>query len=76
MASTSFSWLAFGVQFLLFALGLYVYLFSRGVFRFGTEANRARAEAFRLENQVWMRYLGLALAAVMLLNLVFQFMGR
>ncbi|MBC6996070.1 hypothetical protein QWY85_10760 [Neolewinella lacunae] len=56
------------VELLLFALGLYLYLFARGVIAFGSADARARAEAFRKDNATWMRLLGLALAAIMGLN--------
>lgn len=48
-----------------FALGVYLYLFSRGVIRFGKDETRARAEEFRADNATWMRYLGLLVAAIM-----------
>lgn len=57
-------------EFLLFALGVYVYLFARGFVSFGSAEARARAEEFRKDNATWMRLLGLALAAIMGLNLV------
>lgn len=65
-----FSWAGFIINLLLFALGVYVYLFSRGFIRFGSEEVRARSEQFRKENAGWMRILGLALAAIMLVSLV------
>lgn len=60
------------VEFLLFLLGLYIYLFARGLVSFGSEAARARADAFRQDNATWMRLMGLGLAAVMGLNLFFH----
>lgn len=63
-------------QLLFLALGVYVYLFSRGMVRFGDEKARERAETFRKENATWMRYLGLALAAIMLANIYFSLTGR
>lgn len=60
------------VEILLFALGLYLYLFARGILNFGSKASRARAEAFRKDNATWMRLLGLALAAIMGLNVFFH----
>lgn len=64
------------IQVAFFAIGVYLYLFARGFIRFGTEDVRARSEAFRRENATWMRLLGLALAALMLANIVLQLMGR
>ncbi len=57
------------INFAFFAIGLYLYLFARGLISFGKEEARARAEAFRKDNATWMRFLGLALAAIMGLNL-------
>lgn len=57
---------------LFFAIGLYLYLFARGLVRFGDEATRARAEAFRKDNATWMRLLGLAVAAIMAANAFFE----
>ncbi|MEL6392079.1 MAG: hypothetical protein AAFO91_17815 [Bacteroidota bacterium] len=66
----AFSWVGFVINLLLFALGVYVYLFSRGFIRFGSPEVRERSEQFRKENAGWMRILGLALAAIMLVSLV------
>ncbi len=60
------------VEILLFGLGLYLYLFARGLISFGTPEARQRAEAFRKDNATWMRLLGLALAAIMGLNVFFH----
>ncbi len=60
------------IHLVFFAIGVYLYLFSRGLVRAGNMETRERAETFRKENATWMRYLGLALAAVMLLNLVYD----
>lgn len=51
-----------------FAIGLYLYLFARGIIRFGKPEVRARAETFRKDNATWLRLLGLALAAIMGMN--------
>lgn len=60
------------IQIVFLAIGLYLYLFARGLVSFGKPEARARAEEFRKDNATWMRLLGLALAAVMALNVVFQ----
>lgn len=57
------------INFAFFAIGLYLYLFARGLIKFGKPEARARAEDFRKENATWMRLLGLALAAIMGVNL-------
>ena len=62
------------VELLLLALGIYLYLFSLGKIRFGDEQNRERSETFRKQNAGWMRLAGLALAAVMLVNVVVHIM--
>lgn len=64
------------VQAIFFALGVYVYLFARGFVKFGDEEVIKRSEEFRAENATWMRLAGLALAAVMGVNIVLQVMGR
>ncbi|MEM9836048.1 MAG: hypothetical protein AAF828_06075 [Bacteroidota bacterium] len=74
--SSSINIISLVVQFVFLALGIYVYLFSRGFIKFGDAAVRKRSETFRKENATWMRYTGLALAAVMLANIVLQLMGR
>ncbi len=56
-------------QFLLFLVGFYVYLFSRGAFRSKDPRLQARAEQFRRNNGRWLRIMGLALMAIMLANL-------
>ncbi|MCP9237787.1 hypothetical protein [Lewinella sp. JB7] len=58
------------IELFFLALGVYLYLFARGAVRVGTAESRARAEEFRRDNATWMRFLGLALAAVMLFNVV------
>lgn len=62
------------IQLVFLAIGLYLYLFSRGLIRFGSEELRERSEYFRRDNAGWMRVLGLALAAVMLANIVIGLM--
>jgi hypothetical protein len=66
------STIGFIVEILLFALGLYLYLFARGMISFGKAESKARAEAFRKDNSTWMRLMGLALAAVMAMNVFFH----
>ncbi|NJB85582.1 hypothetical protein GGR26_001327 [Lewinella marina] len=58
------------IELILLAVGVYLYLFARGMLRFGSAEARARAEVFRADNATWMRLLGLALAALMLVNVV------
>ena len=56
-------------EFLLFALGVYVYLFSRGFVNSGNPAFQERAAQFRKSNGWWMRIAGLALMALMGANI-------
>ncbi len=58
------------VEILLLALGVYLYLFARGIVQVKDPNRRERAESFRQQNAMWMRLLGLALAAIMLMNVV------
>jgi hypothetical protein len=61
------------VELLLFGIGLYLYLFSRG--RVKVDAKyKDRAEAFRKSNQGWMRILSLGLMAIMLVNIILHIM--
>ncbi|MCB0706229.1 MAG: hypothetical protein KDC34_13000 [Saprospiraceae bacterium] len=59
--------LIFEIVFL--AIGVYVYLFARGVISFKDPAARARSEEFRKENGRILRILALALIAVMGMNI-------
>lgn len=67
-------YLGFLVELLLFALGVYLYLFATGRVRVRNPTAQARAEEFRRGNAGWMRLLGLALAAIMLVNLIVHIM--
>lgn len=58
------------VEILLLALGVYLYLFARGIIKVKDPERRERAESFRQHNATWMRLLGLALAAIMLMNVI------
>lgn len=59
-------------EVLLLILGIYLYLFARGIVSFGGESTRKITETFRKDNATWMRLLGLALAAIMGLNVFFH----
>jgi hypothetical protein len=60
--------LVFEIVFL--GLGVYLYLFARGFFTPSRPEAAEKVNRFRKANQGWMRIVGLALAAVFLLNLV------
>ncbi len=61
-------------EVLLLAVGVYVYLFSRGFVRSGDPVIQQRAEAFRRANGWWLRIAGLALMAFMGANVVLHVM--
>jgi len=61
-------------EVLLFALGTYVYLFSRGFVKSGDPVKQQKAEAFRRSNGWWLRIAGLALMAIMGANIVLHIM--
>lgn len=58
------------VELLLLVLGIYLYAFARGMITIKDPERAERTERFRQENATWMRFLGLALAAIMLVNVV------
>lgn len=58
------------IECLLFALGLYLYLYARGAVRSKNPETQKKMDDFRAANATWMRYLGLALMAIMLINIV------
>ncbi|MBK6904647.1 MAG: hypothetical protein IPH04_18055 [Saprospirales bacterium] len=55
-------------ELLFFSLGVYLYLFARGMVRSGNPERQKRAESFRASNSWWLRLLGLAIAAIMGVN--------
>jgi len=61
-------------EILLTAVGVYVYLFSRGFVRSGNPEAQQKADAFRQSNGWWLRIAGLALMAFMGANLVLHIM--
>lgn len=56
-------------EIILFLLGVYLYLYARGFIKFGDEARRKKIEEFRQSNGLWMRLAGLALMALMAVNI-------
>jgi len=55
-------------EFLLLAIGVYTYLFALGKFKVSDPQAQKRMEDFRQKNG-WLRYAGLALTAIMLVNI-------
>lgn len=58
------------IEILLFALGLYLYLYAIGRVRARDPEVQKKMDGFRSGNQWWMRYGGLALMAIMLINII------
>ncbi len=56
-------------EIIFFAIGVYLYLFARGLVRTGNSELQKKAEAFRQDNAWWLRLLGLAIAAIMAANI-------
>jgi len=57
-------------EIIFLALGVYLYLFARGFFTPSRPEAAEKVNRFRQANKGWMRILGLALAAIFLLNLI------
>lgn len=57
------------IELIFLGIGLYVYLFSRGLILPKEEEARQKAEAFRKSNATWMRILSLLLMAMMAFNI-------
>lgn len=58
------------IELLLFGLGLYLYLYARGRIRAKDPQTQKKMDDFRQSNGAWMRLGGLALMAIMLVNIV------
>lgn len=57
------------VEIALLAIGVYLYLFSRGMLKVKDKALQQKAEAFREGNAWWLRLGSLALIAIMIVNI-------
>ncbi len=62
------------IEVLFLALGIYLYLFSRGFFKVKDPALQKKSDQFRKDNATWMRIGGLALAAIMSINIILHVM--
>ena len=60
------------IEIIFLLMGLYLYLFSRGVFQPSEPAAQRRAEEFRQRNGWWLRLIGLLLMAIMAVNIFFH----
>lgn len=61
-------------EFIFLAIGVYMYLFAIGKLQSKDSALQQKAEKFRKENAGWMRIMGLALAAIMTVNIFLHLM--
>jgi hypothetical protein len=57
-------------ELLILGFAVYLYLFATGRVQAKTEEAQKRADAFRESNAGWLRILSLALAAIMLVNVL------
>ena len=60
------------LEFVLLAVGVIMYLFSRGLYTISNEDKRKQVDIFVAKNKGWMRWLGLVLTAIMLINIYFH----
>ena len=56
-------------EFILLALAVYLYLFSRGIYLFKNESLLPKAEEFRANNGGWLRWFSLFLCAILCVNI-------
>ncbi|KAA3640067.1 MAG: hypothetical protein DWQ02_02635 [Bacteroidetes bacterium] len=61
-------------ELLILAFAVYLYMFATGRIEAKTEEAQQRADAFRKSNGGWLRILSLALAAIMLVNVLLHIM--
>ena len=61
-------------ELLILAFAVYLYLFATGRVQARTEKAQQKADAFRESNAGWLRILSLALAAIMLVNVILHIM--
>ena len=62
-------YLGLAIELLFLAFGVYLYLFALGKLKFGKPDVQAQADTFRARNAWWMRLGGLAIVAIMLVNI-------
>lgn len=62
-------------ELIFLGIGIYGYLFARGVWPKGNPEFEKRAADFRKKNGTWLRFLSLALIAIMGINLVLRIQG-
>ena len=61
-------------ELIFLAIGLYMYLFAIGKIRSKNPDMQKKADEFRQKNKTWMRLLGLALTAIMVVNIILHLM--
>ncbi len=57
-------------ELVFLAMSIYLYLFSIGKVTSPDENLRKKGEAFREKNGTWLRFLSLAMTAIMLINVL------
>ena len=57
-------------EFIFLGMGIYIYLFTRGLIEIKDPKKAKKAAEFKKQNGTWMRILSLALIAIMLVNIV------
>ena len=62
------------LEILILAGGLYLYMFSRGLWKVKDPALQQKAAVFLKNNATWLRIAGLAIVAIMALNIVVHIM--
>jgi len=60
------------LEIIFLALGVYIYLFSRGVIKAKTPEAKKKAAAFRDKNGRWLRLVAIILIAVMSIEIVWH----
>ena len=57
-------------EFLFLLIGVYLYVFSRGLVRSKDPELQKKADVFRAQNGWWLRLLALGLVAIMAVNII------
>lgn len=70
-----YQYLGLITEIIFFCAGVYMYLFSIGKVKFNNFEAEAKAEKIRRENGRWLRFLSLAVMAIMLMNIILHFYG-
>lgn len=71
-----FNYIAPVTEFIFLCAGIYMYLFAAGHIKFSDFEAEAKAQKIRRKNGRWLRILGLAVAAIMTVNLYLSLTGQ